>query len=112
MINFHGFDYFFGTESQSEPSHLNPTNFIRNGSPVGEIKGYSCQILAEDSINWLKKNSDNPFFLYVAFHEPHTVVSSPPKLVVKYSDEEKRDAEYLANIDNLDLEIGKILDYL
>ena len=108
----HGFDYFFGTESQSEPSHLNPTNFIRNGSPVGETKGYSCQILAEDSINWLKKNSDNPFFLYVAFHEPHTVVSSPPKLVVKYSDEEKRDAEYLANIDNLDLAIGKILDYL
>ena len=62
--------------------------------------------------NGLAKEKNEPFFAYFAFHEPHSVVASPKELVDKYSDLPKKDAEYLANIDNLDLAIGKILNYL
>jgi arylsulfatase A len=107
-----GFDHSLGTENNAEPSHLNPKNFILNGNALGVINGYSCQIVAQESIDWMSQRGDDPFFLYAAFHEPHRIVASPPKLVEKYKHLTTKDAEYLANIDHLDLAIGRILDYL
>ncbi len=109
-----GFDYSLGTENNAKPSHLNPVNFVRNGKEIGEQKGYSCQILADEAVSWFNNyhQQNNPFFMYVAFHEPHSKVASPPELVDKYSSYPKKDAEYLANIENLDLAVGKIVAYL
>ena len=107
-----GFDYSMGTENNAEPSHRNPINFIRNGKALGLVEGYSCQIVAQECMDWLNQKSDDPFFLYVAFHEPHAKVASPPELVEKYKNLALKDAEYLANIDHLDRAIGRILNYL
>ena len=107
-----GFDYSMGTENNAEPSHRNPMNFVRNGKALGKVVGYSCQIVAQECMDWLNQKSDNPFFLYVAFHEPHAKVASPPELVEKYKNLPQKDAEYLANIDHLDSAIGRILNYL
>ena len=107
-----GFDYSLGTENNAEPSHLNPINFVRNGKALGLVEGYSCQIVAQECMGWLDQKNDDPFFLYVAFHEPHAKVASPPELVEKYSDQALKDAKYLANIDHLDMAIGRLLDYL
>ena len=109
-----GFDYYLSTENNAQPSHLNPVNFIRNGERIGEVKGYSCQILADEAISWMENHAeeDAPFFVYVPFHEPHAKVASPPELVQKYNQFPPKDAEYLANIENLDLAAGRILDYL
>jgi len=109
-----GFDYSLGTENNAQPSHLNPVNFIRNGKKLNEQNGYSCQILAEEAVTWFDNHhkAGNPFFMYVAFHEPHAKVASPPELVEKYKDYPVKDAEYLANIENLDLAAGRIIDYL
>jgi arylsulfatase A len=109
-----GFEYSFGTENNAIPSHLNPVNFVRNGEALPEQSGYSCQIVADEAINWWKNrtDTDKPFFTYVAFHEPHAKVASPPELVQKYAEYPAKDAEYLANIENLDLAVGRIIDYL
>jgi arylsulfatase A len=107
-----GFDYSLGTENNAEPSHHNPINFIRNGKPLGVVEGYSCQIVADESIDWLNQKSGDPFFMYVAFHEPHRKVASPETFIEPYKDLPLKDAEYLANIDHLDTAIGRILDYL
>lgn len=112
--NDQGFEYSFGTENNAIPSHLNPVNFVRNGEELAEQPGYSCQIVADEAINWWKNRTDSekPFFTYVAFHEPHAKVASPPELVKKYDEYPARDAEYLANIENLDSAVGRIVDYL
>ncbi|MFY0652401.1 MAG: sulfatase-like hydrolase/transferase [Cyclobacteriaceae bacterium] len=109
-----GFEYSLGTENNSQPSHLNPVNFVRNGEKLPEQKGYSCQIVASEAISWMDQRPDKskPFFGYVAFHEPHRKVASPPELVSKYSDFPTMDAEYLANVENLDLAVGNIVKYL
>ena len=107
-----GFDYSFGTSSNARPSHLNPDNFHRNGKPLGVIEGYACQILVDDAIQWLEsKRGDDPFFLYVAFQEPHTPIASPPEMVAQYNFDEKRN-EYLANNQNLDDAAGRLVDKL
>jgi arylsulfatase A len=109
-----GFEYSFGTENNAIPSHLNPVNFIRNGTPVGTQEGYSCQIVADEAIAWLTSMYDpvRPFLMYVAFHEPHAKIAAPPQLVEKYQGYPPFDAEYLACIENLDLAAGRILSYL
>ena len=50
--------------------------------------------------------------MYVAFHEPHARIASPPELVAKYKEYPPFDAEYLANIENLDAAAGRIFRYL
>lgn len=109
-----GFDYSFGTENNAIPSHLNPVNFIRNGEALDTLEGYSCQIVADEAIGWLtaKYDPDLPFFMYVAFHEPHAKIAAPPELVEGYDAYPPFDAEYLACIENLDAAAGRILRYL
>ena len=107
-----GFDYSFGTTNNAIPSHLNPVNFVRNGEPVGDVEGYACQIVVDDAIRWLnQKDEGDLFFLYVAFHEPHEKIASPPEMVAQYSEGKKRN-EYLANIQNLDDAAGRLLERL
>lgn len=112
----HGFEHWFATQNNAAPSHENPNNFVRNGEPVGEIKGYSCQIVADEFIAWLEghksENAEQPFFGYVAYHEPHEPVASPADLVAKYEQAGARnhdEAQYFANVENLDAATGKLL---
>ena len=109
-----GFEYSLGTENNAIPSHLNPTNFVRNGKLVSETNGFSCQILANEIKYWFEKiyQKEKPFFLYVAFHEVHTKIASPEKLIQNYQGLERKEAEYLANIENMDNAAGKILNEL
>lgn len=109
-----GFDYSFGTENNAEPSHRNPINFIRNGLPLGELPGYACQLVAGEVEYWFDEHydDDKPFFLYVAFHEPHTTIASPDSLIANYSDYDDNAAAYYANIEHLDQAVGHILEAL
>ena len=108
----HGFDHWFSTQNNAAPSHENPRNFVRNGERVGPLEGYSCQIVAGEAISWLKgrQNHENPFFLFVCFHEPHEPVASPPELVAHYPEATERgEAEYYANVENVDIAVGRLL---
>lgn len=113
-----GFDHWFATSNNANPSHENPTNFVRNGEEVGPIEGFSCQLVADEAIGWIKRQRrgtpDKPFFLYVPFHETHEPVASPAPLVEKYLPRSKnRDqAQYFANVHNVDLATGRLLDAL
>ena len=82
----HGFDYWFATGNNAQPSHRDPVNFIRNGEPVGRIEGYACQIVVDEAITWLdeSRDSDVPFFLNVWFHEPHAPIAAPDDIVTGY----------------------------
>ncbi|HUX59322.1 MAG TPA: sulfatase-like hydrolase/transferase [Bacteroidales bacterium] len=110
-----GFDHWFATQNNAAPSHENPNNFVRDGKEVGEIKGFSCQIIVDEAMDWLKnKGNDNPFYLQVCFHEPHEPIASPQSLVQKYLPFSKNEdqAQYFANVENMDKAVGRFLDYL
>ncbi len=113
-----GFDHWFATQNNASPSHENPRNFVRNGKPVGPMKGFSCQLVMDEALSWLKgqraKDAGQPFFLYVAFHEPHEPVASPKKMVDDYKGVAKNvdQAHYFANVTNLDAAVGKLMKAL
>jgi len=108
-----GFDFWFSTHNNAAPSHRNPNNYVRNGKPVGPLEGYSCQLVTDEAIQWMegqtKSEPDQPFFLYIAFNEPHEPVASPASLVNTYRGVAKseKQATYYANVDNLDRAVGK-----
>lgn len=108
-----GFEHSLGTANNARPTHLNPNNFIRNGDSTGILNGYSCDIVVQEAINWLDTLSPaDPFLMYVAFHEPHKIVASPPDLTAKYAGYSKAEAEYFASVENMDRAAGRLLSEL
>ncbi|QDV63001.1 sulfatase-like hydrolase/transferase [Crateriforma conspicua] len=109
----HGFDHWFATWNNASPSHRNPDNFIRNGKPVGKLDGYSCQLVADEAIGWMKQhvetNVDQPFFVNVWFHEPHAPIAAPKDRTTKYGKPDDKGAIYSGTIDNTDDAIGRLL---
>lgn len=107
----HGFDYWFATWNNAEPSHKNPHNFIRNGKPVGKLEGYSCQLVVDEAIDWLDHHRDGkkPFFLNVWFHEPHAPIAAPEGIVLQYGNNNDSAAIYSGTIDNTNLAIERLV---
>lgn len=113
-IDEHGFDYWFATDLNAAPSHRNPVNFWRNRERVGDTKGYACQLVVDEAINWLsqKRDADKPFFLNVWFHEPHAPLAAPDDLVSQYGDLKDPAAIYSGTIANTDRAIARLIDKL
>lgn len=113
-----GFDHWFGTQNNAAPSHQNPVNYVRNGEEVGKLEGYSCQLATSEAIEWIERhqasNRTQPFFVYLAFHEPHEPVASPADLVAEYRSVARNDdeAHYFANVANVDKAVGRLVTRL
>lgn len=81
--------------------------------PVGPLEGYSCQLVTDEAIQWMEgqngNNPDQPFFLYIAYHEPHEPIASPADIVDTYRSvaANEKQATYYANVDNIDRAVGK-----
>ena len=110
----HGFDYWFTTWNNASPSHKNPNNFIRNGQPVGTLKGYSCQLVVDEAIEWLDnhRHPKAPFFLNIWFHEPHAPIAAPNEIVSTYGELNNKAAIYSGTIDNTDRAIQRVVNKL
>jgi arylsulfatase A-like enzyme len=86
--NRQGFDYFFGYLNQRHAHNYYPTFLwrdqerikLRNVVPDEDEEGsgistnrvdYSHDLMAEEALKFLERNSGGPFFLYLAFTIPH-----------------------------------------
>jgi len=111
----HGFDYWFSTQNNAAPSHHNPINFVRNGKAAGPVEGYSCQVVTDEAVRWLRSQrpAGKPFFAFVCFHETHEPVASPPELEAAYPQAANREqATYYANVTNVDRAVARLLTAL
>ena len=80
----HGYDYWMATHNNASPSHKNPDNFVRNGESVGEMEGYSAQLVAAEAQKWLNtlRDPDKPFALSMWLHEPHSPIATDTRFSV------------------------------
>ncbi len=85
----HGFDYFFGYYNQTHAHNHFPSYLWRNGAQVplpndlvkiGEIPGagyakdrkaYADDVCAQESLDFITRHKDGPFFLFVSLVTPH-----------------------------------------
>ena len=107
----HGFDYWFGLANGAGPSQKDPVNFIRNGKRVGPLKGYSCQLVVDDAVQWLSErhSPDRSFFLNIWFNEPHSVLAAPDEIVSRYGGLKDQAALYSGAVENTDRAIARLV---
>ena len=111
----HGFDHWFSTQNNALPNHRNPWNFVRNDIPVGPQEGYAADLVAAEAIDWLRngRKKEQPFFLFVCFHEPHEPIASAPEHSERYAKfEDPAQRAYLGNITQLDAAFGRLIEEL
>lgn len=114
-MNDYGYDYWFATGNVARPNHQNPLNFFLNGKAMGEMEGFSAQIVAAEFVKWMKEHRKDgqPFFITVWFHEPHGPVNSDPEFVKRYKKlNDPSLQQYLANVTQIDEAVGTIVNAL
>jgi arylsulfatase A len=108
----HGFEHWFATTGFAMPTHLDPFNFVLNGEEMGPMEGYACQLLSNEAERWLTEIRDpsRPFLMVIGYHEPHEAIASPPEITATYPAAQNRnEADYFANVTNLDLSVGRVM---
>ncbi len=81
--NKQGFDYFFGYTDQRKAHNYYPQYLWENGTKkyldnnYGKQNEYSHDLFTEKAISFIKKNENNPFFLYLAYTIPHLRLQVP-----------------------------------
>lgn len=111
----HGYEWWMATQNNAAPTHENPGNFVRNGTPVGPMQGYSAPLVVGEAISWLKEKRDpaKPFFLAVWTHEPHYPIKSDPAFKALYSDlADDVQREHHANVTQMDHAFGMLMKTL
>lgn len=111
----HGYDWWLATQNNAGPSHKNPSNFVRNGRPVGELEGFSAPLVVAEGIEWLKQKRDpnKPFLLSVWTHEPHYPIASSSEFKSQYPTlTDPVQIEHHANVSQLDHAFGQLMKAL
>jgi arylsulfatase A-like enzyme len=108
-----GFDEFFGTLANTPFFH--PTNFVdsRISNDVRQVdddKFYTTDAYAERAVDWLDKNKEKPWFLYLPFNAQHAPLQAPQKYLDRFPNitDEKRKL-FAAMMAAMDDAVGKVL---
>lgn len=70
---------------------------------------YSFDVYCEKSLEFVRTNKDNPFFLYLAYTTPHGPLIVPDLGIYKDEDWDIQHKEWAAMITRMDTEVGKLL---
>jgi arylsulfatase A len=108
----HGYDHWLATQNNAAPNHLNPINYVRNGTAAGKIEGPSAVIAVQEVIGWLKNRKDAgvPFFITVWTHEPHLPIESAEEFMAPYAHlEDEGLRQHHGNITQLDHAFGLLM---
>ncbi len=116
----HAWDAFFGVIGGNmdyfrhvEPSPL-PVLF-ENETPV-EREGYATHLFTNEALKFLQsQDGETPFFLYVPYTVPHTPIQGPDdadKVITLENWNRGTRADYVKMIEDMDSEIGRILEGL
>jgi arylsulfatase A-like enzyme len=118
--NSRGFDEFYGYCSGHLGSYFD-SEIEHNGHLI-KSDGYLTNDLIDKSLDFIKKNKNQPFFIFLSLNTPHSPMQVPERWWDLFKDrsikEAKNDIELnhtraaYAMIENIDWNIGRILDGL
>jgi arylsulfatase A-like enzyme len=78
----------------------------------GKQQRYSTDLFTDEAITFLKKNKNTPFFLYLAYDNPHSPLEVPDLGPYKDKDWPRHCKIYAAMVHRLDQNIGRLMQSL
>jgi arylsulfatase A-like enzyme len=119
LPNDHGFDERFGYLNQDHaPDYF--TDYLWHNRERQTIKenldgkrgAYSCDLFTDFALEFIRKNKDNPFFLYYPTTIPHAKLEVPD--LGDYADKPwpEEAKMYAAMVTRMDSHVGRIMDLL
>lgn len=126
----HGFDVFFGYYDQVHAHSYYPPYLIRNSEevPLAGNRGgrtgqtYSHYVIMDEALEFIRSNSDRPFFCYLPITPPHGMYDIPaddPAWALYKNDEWVKDPDvpqdaknYAAMVSMVDHNVGQVIDLL
>ncbi len=100
--NKQGFDFYYGYICQVQAHNYYPKYLWKNDKKI-PLKGnnrkltgnqYASDLMEEECLSFIKRNKDNPFFLYFATPIPHLALQVPEDSLAQYKGIWKEDKPY------------------
>ena len=125
--NNQGFDYFFGYLGQGNAHNYYPVQLFENNNPVMlNHEVYTHDLIMEKALEFLEKNADKPFFLYLTPTIPHADLVVPNNELFDYDGkfeevpfpgpgyrpQPKPRATFAAMVTRMDRDIQRVVDLL
>lgn len=115
----YGFSEFFGCLGGNVDyfthEELSPFPVLYSGRNPINRPGYMTHLITDDAVEFIGKNKSKPFFLYVPFTTPHFPFQGPDDESLVFNADNWTSGtrpQYVKLIEDLDTQIGRILDEL
>ncbi len=121
--NARGFDDYYGFTSGHWGNYFSP--MLEHNGKIVKGDGFLVDDLINHGMEFITKNKENPFFLYLPLNTPHSPMQVPDEfwnrfkdkdLDLKYLGEESTTIEHtkaaLAMVENIDYNVGRIMEKL
>lgn len=121
--NARGFDDFYGFASGHWGNYFSP--MLEHNGKIVKGNGFLVDDLIDHGMEFITKNKEHPFFLYLPLNTPHSPMQVPDEfwnrfkdrdLDLKYAGEETTTKEHtkaaLAMVENIDYNVGRVIDKL
>lgn len=108
-----GFDHFFGYNCQRHAHSYFPSYLYSDDKRI-ELDGktYAQNLIADDTLKWVRAHRDGPFFLFFAITLPHGKYEIDDLGEYAKTDWEEQAKTYAAMVTRLDKDVGRLLDLL
>ncbi len=112
-----GIDHFFGYNCQRHAHSYFPT-YLYNDDKRMELPGndgkgvgktYAQELIAQETVNWVKQQKDKPFFLFYAITLPHGRFEIDDQGIYANEPWTEQQKNYAAMVTRLDSDVGRLL---
>ncbi|MFT6854447.1 MAG: arylsulfatase A [Cyclobacteriaceae bacterium] len=93
-----GFDDFYGFNCQREAHSYYPDHLWKNydkvelpGNLQGGMSTYAQDLIQDEALSFIKKNRENPFYLYLPYVAPHAELIAPDDSILSYYQQKFKD---------------------
>ncbi|MEM8509238.1 MAG: arylsulfatase [Bacteroidota bacterium] len=121
--NARGFDEYYGFCSGHWGNYFNP--MLEHNGTIVKGKGFLVDDLFEHAIDFISKQKEKPFLVYLPVNTPHSPMQVPDRfwngvkdraLEMAYHGSEKEDKRFtraaLAMVENIDWNVGRLTKFL
>lgn len=106
-----GFDYYFGFNYHGS-NYYNATSLFRDYDHV-KSQGYITEEFTDETLDYIEKNKENPFFIYLSYNAPHIPLEErAPRKYQRFNTGNLEVDNYYATLAAVDDGVGQIVNKL